>query len=217
MKLGQVTEYLPTSPELREVPLLSAAGVWYRFFGEDMGRGEERVFLCIEIGEDTSRDDVEAAWNDAKRWRERLQEAYPKKRGYKHSVLRWLAESESAGVSRQEIARRVNERIAGYLREFVAFQVELRSLKEPLRGLDALEWLSANGRASKQLGFEDADGLLGIMCPGKTEAERREFLTAAMANIESGLPAWAGPDVPVCNDDVRERLRGMGKGQGRRR
>lgn len=184
------------------VPAVSDSGVLMRFVEID-----DWLRVMIEIGEDTTSDDLRGAISLALLWRDKLLEWQgPWMRGGDNPFLEELSDRQKSGQSYNDLANRINQRAAAYLQEFASYLKEFEAVKHSFKTMfDFYMWQPKHNRFS----YEHACGLLRALRLKDTEIE--DLLRIGLENVQAGNPAFE-PGYPVSREKLISTLRNWRRG-----
>lgn len=183
-------------------PAVSDSGVLIRFVEID-----NWLRVMIELGEDTTSDDLRSAIPLALLWRDKLLESQgPWMRGGDNPFLEELSDRHKSGQSYNELANRINQGVAAYLQEFANYLKEFETIKHSFETmLDFYMWQPKNNRFS----YEHARTLLKALRLKNSEIE--EMLKIGLENVQAGEPAFE-LDYPVSRETLITTLRRWRRG-----
>jgi len=184
------------------VPAVSDSGVLIRFVEID-----NWLRVMIEIGEDTTSDDLRSAIPLALLWRDKLLESQgPWMRGGDNPFLEELSDRQKSGQSYNELANRINQRVGAYLQEFANYLKEFETIKHSFETrLDFYMWQPKNN----QFSYDHARGLLEALRLKDTEIE--EMLKIGLENVQAGKPAFE-LGYPLSRENLITTLRNWRRG-----
>ncbi len=185
-----------------DIPRASDSGVLIWFVEVD-----DWLRVMIEIGEDITSDDLRSAIPLALLWRDKLLEWQgPWMRGGDNPFLEELSNRQKSGQSYNELANRINRRVASYLQEFADYLKEFEAAKPGFKTmLDFYMWRSTNN----QFSYEHARGLLEALRLKNNEIE--EMLKIGLENVQAGKPAFE-LGYPVSREKLISTLRNWRRG-----
>lgn len=172
--------------------------------------------LRINISDDTSIDDLRAAWRDIAEWRRRLIDQFGVWIGPGPTRLYSRLASLKKSKSYAQIAMDLNQEIVRLLLDYLdgkpdrdsnRFETEIQYREELERPPESAPW---------DFGLREARKLLILMGLREEEADLRLRIIAR--NLVTGRdPFQPGEDEPITKDHVRKRIDAWKKGQLRQK
>lgn len=183
-------------------PAVSDSGVLIRFVEID-----NWLRVMIELGEDTTSDDLRTAIPLALLWRDKLLKSQgPWMGGGENPFLEELSNRQESGQSYNELANRINQRVGAYLQEFANYLKEFETMKHSFKTmLDFYLWQPEHNRFS----YEHAGVLLKALSLKNSEIE--EMLKIGLKNLQAGKPAFE-LGYPVSREKLISTLRKWRRG-----
>jgi hypothetical protein len=156
----------------------------------------------IEVGEDTTHDDLREAIPLALSWRDRLLEWQgPWMKGGDNPFLEELSLRQADGEKYASLAERINHEVEELLREFLQYLDELAEAKANFKTMfDFYMWRSK----ANQFALEHARDLLRAVRLKDDEIE--ELLQSGLDNLRAKKPAFER-EYPVSRERLIRTLR----------
>ncbi|MEX2030708.1 MAG: hypothetical protein WD906_07045 [Anaerolineales bacterium] len=195
--ISEMAMQFQLSQENYEVPFATKSGVLIRFVEMDRW-----IRVMIEVGEDTTSQQLREAAPLALEWRQRLLKWQgPWMGGGDNPFLEQLDGRQQNGESYRALSESINHRVATLIQEFAAYIREYDSVKHEFKTMsDFYLWRPA----SNPFSFEHARDILRALRLKDKDIEPQ--LRKALENAKSGLPPFEA-QYPVSREKMIATLR----------
>lgn len=168
-----------------------------------------KVQIALVINQDSTIKQVEKSWWEIDKWRRALEEWQGVHTSENDKFHKSMSDAQESGVSYNQIAEQINQRIVELLRKHKAW-LEDKAGFEKQFGDDVHLWFyeyMKDPQHNDPASFKFADNLLSYCRPKLGKEERSTLLEDVLDRLQSGEPPFlSGGGLVQGKRDVRERI-----------